>query len=66
MYDIRQPPPRFSKWLLKLKDLQGKIAIAHRVGRMRKAILGIINLLVVIILLSCVLPEDSVIEFITL
>lgn len=39
MYDIKQTE-RFSKWLLKLKDLQGKIAIARRVERMRKGNFG--------------------------
>jgi putative addiction module killer protein len=39
MYDIKQTEP-FSKWLLKLKDLQGKIAIARRVERMRKGNFG--------------------------
>jgi len=39
MYDIQQTP-RFLKWLLKLKDLQGKIAIARRVERMRKGNFG--------------------------
>lgn len=39
MYDIKQTE-RFFKWLLKLKDLQGKIAIARRVERMRKGNFG--------------------------
>ncbi len=39
MYDIKQTP-RFSRWLTKLKDLQGKIAIARRVERMRKGNFG--------------------------
>ncbi len=39
MYDIKQTQI-FSKWLLKLKDLQGKIAIARRVERMRKGNFG--------------------------
>ncbi len=34
MYNIKQTD-KFSKWLLKLKDLQGKIAIARRIERMR-------------------------------
>jgi putative addiction module killer protein len=39
MYDVKQTE-RFSKWLLKLKDLQGKIAIVRRVERMRKGNFG--------------------------
>jgi len=39
MYDIKQTP-RFSRWLTKLKDLQGKIAIACKVERMRKGNFG--------------------------
>ena len=39
MYNIKQTE-KFSKWLLKLKDLQGKIAIARRVERMRNGNFG--------------------------
>ena len=39
MYNIKQTE-KFSKWLLKLKDLQGKIAIARRIERMRNGNFG--------------------------
>jgi putative component of toxin-antitoxin plasmid stabilization module len=36
MYFIKQTD-HFSKWLKKLKDIQGKVAIIRRVERMNKA-----------------------------
>jgi putative addiction module killer protein len=38
-YDIKQTDI-FSKWLLKLKDIQGKVSILRRVDRIRKGNFG--------------------------
>lgn len=38
-YDIKQTDI-FSKWLLKLKDIKGKISIIRRIDRMRKGNFG--------------------------
>ncbi|MEA3352213.1 MAG: type II toxin-antitoxin system RelE/ParE family toxin [Campylobacterota bacterium] len=38
-YDIKQTDI-FSKWLLKLKDIKGKVSIIRRVDRMRKGNFG--------------------------
>jgi putative addiction module killer protein len=38
-YDIKQTDI-FSKWLLKLKDLKGKVSIIRRIDRMRKGNFG--------------------------
>ena len=38
-YDIKQTDI-FSKWLLKLKDIKGKVSIIRRIDRMRKGNFG--------------------------
>ena len=38
-YDIKQTDV-FSKWLLKLKDIKGKVSIIRRIDRMRKGNFG--------------------------
>ena len=38
-YDIKQTDI-FSKWLLKLKDIKGKVSILRRIDRMRKGNFG--------------------------
>ena len=38
-YDIKQTDI-FSKWLLKLKDVKGKVSILRRIDRMRKGNFG--------------------------
>jgi len=39
-YDIKQTDI-FSKWLLKLKDIKGKVSILRRIDRMRKGNKGL-------------------------
>ena len=45
MYLIKQTD-LFSKWLTKLKDIKGKVAVLRRIDRVKMVILGIISLLV--------------------